>query len=165
MRCGLINTVFAFLIRYGITFFMFRARPPSDTLLFVLNVAVLTSSFYLFFTLLLLIIDWVSQVPFLPDQMVNSMYYDFRSAVGSISVICEILAGLLNGVIATCVDNHTRWARRMIVSIVCVLRFAVVVVCSRFSLSFPWFVAFASSCSGCISVGELVSLKLEMKIM
>ena len=141
---------------------MFRQRFIFDPLFIILEITSLQFIFYSSYLLFVLILNYLSNVPFSLNQIYNYYIFTFSSSLGRSSIIGLICAGLASAILFSLIEGRSRKALDFI-STTYFIHIFIITIIFKFPKSFIWwFTAFIGWSISTISA-EFLSMKSELQ--
>lgn len=141
---------------------MWRRRVPFDPLYIILEIVGLQTLFYMCYVLVVLILDSTMKIPFTIHQIFNYAVLRFSTGIGTSSIIGLVIAAVCAGFGYVFVEGRSRKALDYLSTTLFVHLGLSTYICA-FPRSLSWWITFFASWASSVTVGELMSGKMEMQ--
>lgn len=141
---------------------MFRRKVPFDVFLIISQICAITTSFYLFFAIFVLIADILFQLPFTTQSIINPSIFNFFTKMGRIAIFGEFFGGIISSLLYVFLEGKFKKTLDFI-STIFIIHLIVITFLCEFPKNFCWWLSTLASFVLSTIIAGKISMNYEMR--
>ena len=141
---------------------MFRRKVPFDVILIISEICAITSSFYFSYVVFLLIADFLCQLPFTTQSIINPSIFNIFTKMGRISILGEFFGGIISSFLFVFLEGKFKKVLDFI-STIFIIHLIIITFLCEFPKNICWWISTFSSFLLSTFVAGKISMNYEMQ--